>query len=279
MRISLVHATTYRYTSQVYLEPQTIRLRPREDGTQRLLEFSLDIDPAPAGRSQLLDQDGNVITLVWFEGLTSHLTVRSAFEVETLRQNPFDFLLLPHDRDIPVQYAEALRGPLLPYLRADHHPEIRAFAQQIAVDSDWNTAAFLSALNLNLFERTNHIIRTEGDPRPASVTLACREGSCRDTAVLFCAACRAMGIAARFVSGYEYGAALNPDGGDLHAWAEVYLQGGGWRGYDPSRGLAVADSHVPVAAAGDPALAAAVSGSYRGAATSQIDYSIAMQIR
>ena len=78
-----------------------------------------------------------------------------------------------------------------------------------------------------------------------------REGSCRDLAVLFCAACRALGLAARFVSGYERDASLQ-ENGDLHAWAEVYLEGAGWRGYDPSRALAVAASHVAVAASSDP---------------------------
>ena len=73
---------------------------------------------------------------------------------------------------------------------------------------------------------------------------------------------RAMGLAARFVSGYAY-----PDDAsraELHAWGEVYLAGGGWRGYDPSRGLAVCDQHVTLAAAADPADAAPVSGTFRG---------------
>jgi transglutaminase-like putative cysteine protease len=55
--------------------------------------------------------------------------------------------------------------------------------------------------------------------------------------------CRAIGLAARFVSGYQEG---DPDTTDrhLHAWAEVYLPGAGWRGYDPTHGLAVADGHI-----------------------------------
>ena len=91
--------------------------------------------------------------------------------------------------------------------------------------------------------------------------------------MLFCALCRAVGIAARFVSGYEREASVL-DGGDLHAWAEVYLRGGGWRGFDPSRGLAVSVHHVAVAAAADPALAAPVVGTYRGKAKATMSFEI-----
>lgn len=277
MHIAVEHSTEYRYTSPVYLEPHTIRLRPRDDAAQRLLSFSLEIEPAPAGRSEILDQDGNVVTRAWFGGTAERLAIRAAFAVETLRTNPFDYLPHPGDTDVPVQYAEELRGPLVPYLRAGHDAEVRAFAQELANAAGWNTMEFLTALNRRLFERVRHVVRRDGAPLPPGRTLAAGEGSCRDTALLFCAACRAMGIAARFVSGYERDATLHPEGGDLHAWAEVYLQGGGWRGYDPSRGLAVADTHVAVAAAGDAPLAAPVTGTYRGNADSAMSFSIAMQ--
>ncbi len=279
MHIAVIHSTVYRYSNAVYLEPHTIRLRPREHAAQRLLGFSLEIEPAPAGRAEILDQDGNAVTHAWFDGTTSSLTIRTAFELETLRTNPFDFLLTAGDRDIPVQYEEALRTPLVPYLRAGHDPAVRSFAQEIANASAWNTMEFLAALNRRLFETTKHVTRRDGAPHPPGRTLADGEGSCRDTAVLFCAACRSMGIAARFVSGYERDAALQSAGGDLHAWVEVYLQGGGWRGYDPSRGLAAADAHVAVAAASDPLLAAPVAGTFRGDAVSGMTYSIAMQVR
>ena len=277
MRFSVAHSTSYRYTSPVYLEPHTIRLRPREDGSQRLLAFALDVSPSPAALSESLDQDGNVVTHAWFSDATEGLVVRSSFQIETLRENPFDFLLLSGDRDVPVQYDELLRAALIPYLRAGDDLAVREFARQVAVEAGWQTTGFLNALNRRLFETTRQVTRRDGPPHPPGQTLANREGSCRDIAVLFCAACRAMGVAARFVSGYERDASLAEDG-DLHAWAEVYLQGGGWRGFDPSRGLAVGASHVPVAAAADAALAAPVSGTYRGDAKSTIHFTISMQV-
>src|SRR5262249_30069735 len=62
MRFSVVHTTRYRYDAPVHLEPHTFRLRPRQDGAQQLLRHSLVITPSPAGRADLLDREGNVVT-------------------------------------------------------------------------------------------------------------------------------------------------------------------------------------------------------------------------
>src|SRR6185295_10775801 len=61
MRIAVTHSTAYRYDSPVYHEPHTFRLRPREDGAQHLVRYHLEISPPPAGRTECLDQDGNVV--------------------------------------------------------------------------------------------------------------------------------------------------------------------------------------------------------------------------
>jgi transglutaminase-like putative cysteine protease len=84
-------------------------------------------------------------------------------------------------------------------------------------------------------------------------------GSCRDLTVVFMEACRAVGLAARFVSGYEEGDS-NILERDLHAWAEVYVPGGGWRGFDPTHGLAVSDRHITLVASPYPAQTLPISG-------------------
>jgi transglutaminase-like putative cysteine protease len=277
MRIAVVHTTQYRYDSSIYLEPHIIRLRPREDTSQRLESWTLDITPAPAGRTECLDQDGNTVVRAWFDSLTAELSLRSRFTLETLRDNPFNYVLTPADAKLPVEYAPPLRAALVPCLRHDHSPTVRAFAQSLAAECGWQTLPFLSALNQRLFANTTQVVRQTGAPHAAETTLLDREGSCRDVAVLFCAACRSLGIAARFVSGYERDASLQ-ENGDLHAWAEVYLEGAGWIGYDPSRALAVAATHVAVAASSDPLLAAPVTGSFRGNATARMEFSISMQV-
>ena len=97
-------------------------------------------------------------------------------------------------------------------------------------------------------------------------TLRLATGACRDLAVLFIDSCRAVGLPARFVSGYHCGQAP-ANRRYLHAWAEVFLPGAGWRGFDPLQGIAVADQHIAVAASAHPRAAAPISGSLNSAAT------------
>jgi transglutaminase-like putative cysteine protease len=125
------------------------------------------------------------------------------------------------------------------------------------------------------------VIRPYGPPWPSDRTLSSQEGSCRDLAVLFCDACRVMGLAARFVSGYECASASSTSSNQesyMHAWAEVYLPGIGWRGYDPARGLAVSNGHVAVAAGFDPDLASPVAGWYSGGSASRMEASLNLQV-
>ena len=62
---------------------------------------------------------------------------------------------------------------------------------------------------------------------------------------------------------------------ELHAWSEVYLPGGGWRGFDPTHDLAVADHHSVLTAAIKPRDAAPVTGSFRGTgAHSEMEYCV-----
>jgi transglutaminase-like putative cysteine protease len=253
----------YRYPEPVALGPHTLRLRPREDPAQRLLSYSLRLDPVAAGSSGFLDQEGNPAVRVWFVSPVTSLAIYSRFEVETLRSNPFDFLLEGSLR-IPMEYPEALRAVLAPYTQPAPAASVEAFAREAAEAAGWGTLDFLTLLSRRIFESLRYVIRDWGRPLSAAQTLEAGEGSCRDFAVLFAEACRHLGLAARFVSGYET-AAASSERADMHAWAEVYLPGGGWRGYDPSRGLAVADSHVAVAASLAPELAAPVTGTHGGA--------------
>jgi hypothetical protein len=76
--------------------------------------------------------------------------------------------------------------------------------------------------------------------------------------------CRCVGLPSRFVSGYHL-VEPKPEEYDLHAWAEVYLPGAGWRGYDPSGKGLIDDRYIVLATSSKAHLTAAVSGSFSGA--------------
>jgi hypothetical protein len=192
----------------------------------------------------------------WFDGLTDRLEITSNFEIESLRATAFDYALDPSAQTLPLRYPKDLGSCIAPYCsRETDSEDVREFACHIADLAGGRTLDFLGVLGVQLHKVCTRIVREEGLPQPPEVTLRQRRGSCRDLAVLFMDVCRVFNIGARFVSGYQrYG--LDQERRYMHAWAEVYLPGGGWRGYDPTHAMAVADTHVPVAACRAPAGAA-----------------------
>jgi transglutaminase-like putative cysteine protease len=277
MRITVTHSTVYRYDVPVHLEPHIFRLRPRTNGVQRLLAFDIHIAPTPAGATECLDQDGNLALNAWFDMPTTELNVRSNFTVEMLRENPFDYVLTDESLVLPLRYPELLCAALSSYRQNGQADSVKRYAESTAENAQSNTLSFLVALNRHIFQTCRQVIRPYGAPWPGERTLSLQEGSCRDLAVLFCDVCRVMGIAARFVSGYECASAGRGDP-YMHAWAEVYLPGIGWRGYDPSRGLVVSNAHVAVAAGFDHDLASPVAGWYSGESRSQMETSLSLQV-
>lgn len=264
MLFEVEHTTRFTYSGPVFLEPLTVRLRPRCDLYQRPLRFQMRVEPAAAASSEMTDLEGNAAAQLWFEGLTPSLVVRTSFAVETLRTNPFDYLVVDlAARQLPIAYPELEHAALQRYLTPADGPLVTSFAREAVEASGGEAAPFCLEMASRIARLVEQCSRTQGDPLPSEVTLSRRSGACRDLAVVFIDACRSVGIASRYVSGYQE---AEPEEGNrhLHAWAEVYLPGAGWRSYDPSQGLAVADGHVAVAAGPTPAAAAPTQGSFRG---------------
>ncbi|MEM7009579.1 MAG: transglutaminase family protein [Thermodesulfobacteriota bacterium] len=265
MLYKIEHITRYAYSKEVFLEPHIVRLRPRSDCSQVLKNFEISVKPTPTGISEIIDAGGDSIFL-WFEELTDSLEITCTSEVETKRENPFDYILAT-DRAhrLPMEYKIANKRILEPYRfpSSDYSEDFEGFVAKILLESENSSMKFLSTLTNYIFDNFEHEIREEGPAREPEETLSRKKGSCRDFVVLFAEAARSMGFASRFVSGYTEGdLALMQN--HLHAWAEVYLPGGGWRGYDPTLGLAVSDQHIAVTTGASPKQAAPVSGSFRG---------------
>lgn len=298
MRFRVRHLTTYTYSEPVRLGPHRLRLRPRTGDGGELLRFALEIDPPPAGRSEGLDADGNSVTRVWFDGETTRLAVRSEFEFRTAaaawasgtdRVSGTDGLtatagspaLAAEPMPWPGPYEPALRRRLAPWLAdGDEAPAVQQLALQLR-EGTRDVAEFLQRLNEWLHAGIERRIRDVGAPQAPEETLRLRRGACRDLAVLFAAVCRCQGLAARFVSGYQargHDAAPGERNRYMHAWAEVYLAGDGWRGFDPTHGKPVAEAHVALAAAAHPDDAAPLTGYYFGGAQSRLHAEVAIDV-
>jgi len=278
MHFSIRHLTHYRYSQPVQLSPQQLRFHPRDDGAQRVIDHQLNISPTPMGRNELLDLEGNRVTQVWFEQQTDHFDIEVSMQVVTLRRNAFDFILPPEATVLPIDHAHDYICARAYLERIEPDDSVTAFAAELSLAVNRDTLKFLDRLNRQLYSEFTHIHRDTGAPHNPAFTLQSRRGACRDLTLLFVDCCRAEGIAARFASGYQKGN-LQSRRRHLHAWPEVYLPGAGWRGFDPTHGEAVCDTHVTMAAAAHSRDTMPVSGVFSGqGATSTLEYTVEIQV-
>jgi transglutaminase-like putative cysteine protease len=280
MFLRLTHLTRYDYSAPVSFAPHALYLRPRESSRQRLHEFNLAISPA-ARRVATNDPLDNALDWAFFapDTLATQLEFRSELMVETLDENPFDFFLRPSAFSFPFAYDDAERVALAPCLAL--RPETSAsdlsnwLAAHLAAPPP-DTVQFLTALNRAVHQSLSYTRRDEPGIQSVADTLARGSGSCRDYAVFFIELCRSLGLAARFVSGYLHEPAdpaiPNPLPPTMHAWAEVYLPGAGWRGLDPTRGIFCNDAFIPVAHAAVAESVNPIQGTFfaAGRVTSQL---------
>jgi transglutaminase-like putative cysteine protease len=251
-----------------------------------VLSFDLTISPTPQQVAESVDLDGNNSTLVWFENnLTTNLKITTKTSVSTSLTNPFSYLIEPWAANLPIDYPRSLAQQLQPYLTGYLGHSIDPIAAELAAEIwqtvDGKTIPFLSELNQQIYHNCQYSIRDTGAALPPGIVWKNRAGSCRDFVVLLLEVCRAVGLAGRFVSGYEAGAETDDFTGErhLHAWAEIYLPGAGWRGYDPTHGLLVADNHIAICASSFPAQTTPVAGNLRtiGAITNTMSHRLVIE--
>jgi transglutaminase-like putative cysteine protease len=126
------------------------------------------------------------------------------------------------------------------------------------------TYGLLARLCTAISQSLTYQIREQPGVQSAAQTLARGIGSCRDFANLFMEAARFLGLAARFVSGYLNAPYADGRSGSTHAWAEVYLPGAGWKGFDPTSGEIAGSRHIAVAVARLPDMVSPVTGAFLG---------------
>jgi transglutaminase-like putative cysteine protease len=266
-RYRILHRTYYTFSGDVQLGPHVLRLRPREDHEVRIESATLVITPSATLRWHR-DVEDNSVAIATFEAPASQLVIESDVIIQQFNAAPLDFLVDAQAVDYPFAYSAEDQPVLFPYmdgLRRGSTDPVVAW-----VDSIWRpgepiqTYALLQRLCVSIHQRVSYRMREEPGVQDAAETLALGTGSCRDSAALFIEAARCLGLAARFVSGYLQAEPSAFNYGATHAWAEVYLPGAGWKGFDPSIGQMAGTQHIPVAVARLPESVPPVAGSYLG---------------
>jgi len=276
-RYKIVHHTYYNFSSPVTLGPHELLLRPREDHTQRIQSFDLRIRP-DATLLWHRDVEGNSMAIASFApGVTQQLAIESEVIVQQHNEDPLDFIVADYAVHYPFAYLDDDRAILAPYAAAGppgEHSKVKTW-----ISSFWRATESIQTYSL-LLRMTEHInstfkyqMREQPGVQSAEQTLARGTGSCRDFAYLFMQAATCIGLAARFVSGYLY-VPLSTQPGSTHAWAEVYLPGAGWLGFDPTTGAIVGADHFPVAVARLPESVPPVAGAFLGGAKSTLEVGV-----
>lgn len=274
MRFAIHHHTRYGYDAPVELGPHVLRLCPRPEGI-RLRARELRISPEPYERRETGDAFGNRVTELRFAGRCRELVIDSVVDLDTLEPPEVETSAVPLPR-LPwtIDGGDELAAYQAPE-PAD--PEVRRFAEVLAADVDHAPLAFLDRLTRTLHTRIDRGIRPRGDAQPAAETLASGRGACRDLAVLFMEVARCLGMASRFVSGYQAHAETVDGRRHLHAWPEVFVPGIGFRAWDPTHGVRVREGHVALCAAPTQAATMPVEGGYGWhgpAVASTLDFSL-----
>ncbi len=267
-RIDIEHITKYRYPEPVKFLPHKLLVRPREGHDIRIESSSLHIQPAYSIEWQR-DIFGNSLAIVGFSEPGQELEIISRLVVQHYEEMPSPFDLAEHARQYPFHYDPLEQIDLIPY-------QISVFPQDYAVIAEWmkdvwsagelvDTVPLLNRINQKIADTVRYIARTSPGVQSPHITLRRGKGSCRDMATLFIEACRYLGLASRFVSGYLVSNAAVEDLATTHAWSEIYLPGTGWRGFDSTSGQAVGGDHIAVAVHRHPEVIPPVSGSFLAA--------------
>jgi uncharacterized protein (DUF2126 family) len=276
IQVALHHKTTYRFDRLVGLSPHEVRLRPAAHCRTPILSYSLKVQPAKHFLNWQQDGYGNWVARYVFPEPARELLVEVDLVADMTVINPFDFFVEEYAETYPFAYSEQQARELAPFREVEPAAPLlaqwieRAKAELLAAGPT-NTVNMLVDLNRRLARDIRYIVRLEPGVYAPEQTLGLGQGSCRDSGWLMVHILRHLGIAARFVSGYliQLTGDVKPIDGpagpahdftDLHAWAEAYLPGAGWIGFDPTSGLMAGEGHLPLACTAVPSSAAPVSG-------------------
>jgi transglutaminase-like putative cysteine protease len=269
MIFDIVHDTAYRYRRPVLPGEHRLRLRPRDSHVLRLLSATLDITP-PARLRWSFDVFGNSVAHATFSEPTTTLSFSSRMQVAHYGAEPALLGLESTAEHFPFVYGADEAFDLAPSLTPrwpEEAERLRGWAAEIMAPLGETPATWdvLRTINDAIRAGLRYVVRHEEGVQSPAETLSRGSGSCRDYAVLLIETARALGLAARFISGYLHDPGGHLGAGATHAWLEIYLPGAGWVELDPTNGIVGNRDLVRIATARDAAQASPISGTFLGA--------------
>lgn len=263
-KIRIHHITEYTFSTPVELTEHRLLLRPREGHDIRIQSSRLDVSPH-AQTKWYRDIYGNSVGLLSLKERADTLRIESEVVIEHYAERPLDFVVDQRAVTFPFPFEPEDRLDLLPYCTHNWPNHTQQLKQWVArfwqPGQSIETFLLLDRMNKAIVSDFGYGMREEPGVQNPNDTLHLRTGSCRDFAAFFIEACRYLGLAARFVSGYLHNPGSNQHG-STHAWSEVYLPGAGWVGFDNTSGLVAGTEHIATAVHRHPEAVPPVAGSY-----------------
>lgn len=276
-RFKIIHRTYYNYSDNVNLGTHNLLLRPRENHELRIESFTLNITPK-AKVLWHLDVEDNSVAVATFTTSTQQLFVESEVIIQHHNKSPLDFIVSDYAINYPFKYLLNDNFILSSYMVLPNEETRTLLNNWIYNVYKYNekiqTYTLLQKLTTYIFKNFTYKVREEAGVQTAKQTLDYGSGSCRDFAFLFMEAVKCLGLATRFVSGYLYAPLMSHEVGSTHAWAEVYVPGGGWIGFDPTTGNIVGADHIAVAVSRLPDNVPPIAGSFVGVSGSSLSVGV-----
>jgi transglutaminase-like putative cysteine protease len=262
MRLKISHMTEYTYEEPVEFALQRLRLTPRDCPGQKVLQWQSLVNGA-SHEASYDDQFGNRVELVSISGGESTIRIMASGEVDTEERNG---VFGTHLGYVPLwlfRRETALTKP---------GKLVRELTKSIEGDGE---LAKLHALMGWLHENVEYSGDATTSETTAEQALELKAGVCQDHAHIFISGARAMGLSARYVSGYMLDG--NEAGAASHAWAEAHVPALGWVGFDPANDICPDERYVRIATGLDYADTAPVSGMRVGTAPEMILVSVSVE--
>ncbi len=266
MILSVSHCTTYRYAPAVAAVAMRLKLFPSRFEGQTPRRWSVTLNGAPVS-PEFVNGWGDEVATVFLRGGVEEVEILAEGEVET------------------VDRAGVLRGfraPLKPGVCLRSTPRTRADAPIMALAQEAQAAAATPldrahALQDLVSARIAYTPGTTDAATTAAAALEKGEGVCQDHTHVMIAAARALGWPARYVAGYYLPSAVGADDVATHAWAEIWVSGIGWIGFDVSNDLCPTDAYVRVCSGLDAVDAAPLRGHSEGVSEEAMEVSVSVR--